>query len=257
MLWRVSELRGYEALATDGAVGRVADLLFDDARWGVRWFIIDSAVRCVLLPASALGRPDEDRRCLMGSFTRQEVESGPAVARDQTVTREHEAELYRHYGRRPYWEDDLPPLLNYLASASPSVTGFLFPPRPSPETGAAAQTPPPAAAEPRLRKAMELAGYRIRATDGDIGHVEDFVVDDEPWAIRYMIVGTRARLPGRMVLISPHWIAAVDWEDHRVTVEATRRQIDTSPAYDPLRFALTREDEIRLHAHYGRTGYWE
>lgn len=33
-----------------------------------------------------------------------------------------------------------------------------------------------------------MVGYHISATDGYFGHVDDFLVDDVTWALRYLVV---------------------------------------------------------------------
>jgi hypothetical protein len=99
-------------------------------------------------------------------------------------------------------------------------------------------------------------GYYIHATDGDIGHVEDFLLDDESWAIRYIIVDTRNWLPGRKVLVSPEWIRNVSWEESKVHVDLSKRHIEAAPEFDPS-VPLAREHEERLYTHHGRAKYWE
>jgi hypothetical protein len=109
--------------------------------------------------------------------------------------------------------------------------------------------------DPHLRSSAAVTGYHIAATDGDIGHVEDFLVDDVTWAIRYMAVDTRNWWPGTTVLVSPEWIARVDWNEAKVHVELTREQIKNSPAFDPAG-PVQREYEMQLFDHYGRPRYW-
>ena len=58
----------------------------------------------------------------------------------------------------------------------------------------------------------------MEATDGEIGHVEGFVIDNEAWAIRYIEVATRNWLPGKKVLVSPAWIERVSWPESKVYV---------------------------------------
>lgn len=103
--------------------------------------------------------------------------------------------------------------------------------------------------------AFTVTGYHIAATDGNIGHVEDFLVEDATWAIRYMIVDTRNWWPGKKVLVSPEWIERVDWSDSKVYVGVTREQIKKSPAYDPSG-PVERDYETQLHDHYRRPNYW-
>ena len=78
---------------------------------------------------------------------------------------------------------------------------------------------------PHLRSSAKVIGYHTQATDGDIGHVEDFLVEDSLWAIRYMVVDTRNWGPGKKVLVSPEWIKGVDWSDSKVHVDVTQEQI--------------------------------
>jgi hypothetical protein len=86
--------------------------------------------------------------------------------------------------------------------------------------------------------------------------VADFIIDDETWAIRYLIVDTQNWWPGKKVLISPKWIERVSWSELKVFVNLTRETIRQSPEYkeDAL---PTRIYEQGLHQHYNRPGYWE
>ena len=106
-----------------------------------------------------------------------------------------------------------------------------------------------------LRSSKAVTGYHIHATDGDIGHVQDLLVDDRTWAIRYLIVDTSNWWGGHLVLVSPHWIEAVSWPDAKVSVDLTRQAVKDAPPYDPAA-QLDREKEEGMYQHYGRTGYW-
>ena len=107
----------------------------------------------------------------------------------------------------------------------------------------------------RLRSTHAVSGYHIHATDGEIGHVEDFVINDETWAIRYLIVDTHNWWPGKKVLVSPQWIERVSWGERKVFVNLTRETIKESPEYTGG-IVVTRDYEIGLHGHYNRKGYW-
>ena len=106
-----------------------------------------------------------------------------------------------------------------------------------------------------LRSTEAVTGYHIEAADGEIGHVDGFIVDDEAWAIRYIEVATRNWLPGKKVLVSPSWIERVSWTDSKVYVGLSREAIKDAPEYIESR-PITREYENRLHFHYGRPPYW-
>ena len=115
---------------------------------------------------------------------------------------------------------------------------------------------PAAGGDPHLRSVREVSGYHLAATDGELGHVEDFILDDETWSIRYVVIDTRNWLPGRQVLISPSWVREVDWGLRKVSVDMTKQQVKDSPEYDP-KMPINREYEARLYDFYGRTRYWQ
>jgi hypothetical protein len=109
--------------------------------------------------------------------------------------------------------------------------------------------------DPNLRSTQDVSGHHIQAKDGEIGHVEDFLIDDETWAIRYLIINTQNWWEGKMVLISPRWIERISWSESKIFVNLSRATIKQSPTYiegSPL----NRDYEANLHRHYNRQGYW-
>jgi hypothetical protein len=106
-----------------------------------------------------------------------------------------------------------------------------------------------------LRSTHDVSGHDVQAEDGEIGHVDDFIIDDETWAIRYLIIDTQNLWPGKKVLISPQWIKRVSWDELKVYVNLTREAIKQSPEYTE-ELLLTRDYEAGLHKHYDRQGYW-
>lgn len=75
-------------------------------------------------------------------------------------------------------------------------------------------------------------GFRIQASDGDIGYLEDLIVNDETWDILYMVVDTREWMPGEKTLISPRWIEDASWLESKLYVDLTREGIKKSPEFD-------------------------
>jgi hypothetical protein len=123
----------------------------------------------------------------------------------------------------------------------------------------AARTPvelPTESWDPDLRSSSEVTGYHVSASDGDIGYVHDFVVDEESWSIRYLVVDTGAILPGKQVLVSPHWISHISFGTKIVTLNLTQAQIHAAPEYTSETL-LSRDYETLLHKYYGKKEYWE
>jgi len=109
--------------------------------------------------------------------------------------------------------------------------------------------------DPHLRSTHDVSGHHVQAADGEIGHVEDFIIDDGTWAIRYLVIDTLNWWPGKKVLVSPKWIERISWDESKVFVNLSREAIRQSPEYTEESL-LIRDYEIELHRHYNRLGYW-
>ena len=251
MLWTASNLVGYAIEASDGKIGSVEDFLFDDRHWTIRWAVIDTGDwlpgRSVLLPPSRLLRPDPDKQAFKVGLTRAQVENSPELSADPPVERQHEELLYNYYGWTPYWQ---------AGFASPGIVPPLASPLTPPlyAAGAKPAVPRQDEGDPSLRSTSDVTGYRVRTRDGECGHVEDVLVDTDPWAIRYLVIDTRNWWPGKKVLVSPHWVSDISWSERRVRFDVTRDRVKSGPEYDPA--AFDRGYEERLHAHYDMPSYW-
>lgn len=238
--------------ATDGEAGRLRALFFDDRSWTVRYLVVACgevpASRMVLVAPDAVEVIDRQARVVYVVLTREQVERGPGIEADPPVAAQRGIE--RH-GWTPYPVDGWG--YTGLAGAFPDVGPTLG--AYGPATGPDRPIRVPEQGNPHLRSTQEVVGYRIEAADGEIGHVEDFIVDDEAWAIRYVAVDTRNWLPGKKVLVSPRWVSGLSWTEARMRVDLSRDEIKGAPEWDPL-VPIDREYETRLHEHYGRTPYW-
>jgi hypothetical protein len=233
MLWDASAINGYATEASDGRIGTVSDLLFEDAGWAIRWLVVDTgrwlSGRKVLLPVSALGRPDRALRHFPVKLTMQRVKDSPDVDTDRPVSRQFEAHIYDHFGWDPYWGGGLYPMSS--AMATPIVAPL---DRPMSRPDASVRTDAPHnEGSPHLRSAATVTGYRIHANDGEIGHIEDFLVDDTNWHVRYIKVDTKNWWPGERVLISPRSVREIDWVGKLIYVDVNRQKIKGAPPYDP------------------------
>jgi hypothetical protein len=229
MLWDASAINGYAIEASDGLLGTVSDLLFEDVGWAIRWLVVDTGNwlpgRKVLLPLSVLGQPDRALRHFPVKLTMQQVKDSPDVDTDQPVSRQIEAHVYNYYGWDPYWGSSLSPMSN--AIANPFVAPLhLSEAKPRDPGSADAQ---PNEGDPHLRSIAAVTGYHIHATDGEIGHVEDFLVDDAGWSIRCITVDTRNWWPGERVLISPCSVREINWADRLIHLNVNRQKVKDGP----------------------------
>jgi len=247
MLRSVKELFGYKFEARDGEIGKVHDLYFDDLTWEIRYLVADTGKwlpgRKVLIIPSALGEPNWRSRNFPVQLTKDQIMKSPDIDLDKPVSRQHELKLHQHHNWAPYW-------IRYAAPGTVSVR-----PAPHAEEEKEKEATPEVEGDSHLRSAKEVIGYHIQARDGEIGHVEDFIMEDMKEVIRYMIVDTKNWLPGKDVLISPLWIEKVSWKDAKVFIGLLRETIKDSPEYNPAE-PINRRYEERLYDFYGRPKYW-
>lgn len=232
MLWTASTLNGYAIEATDGEIGTVSDLLFEDRSWIVRWLVAETGSwlsgRKVLLPLAALGEPDAAHHHFPIALTMRKLQDSPAFDADQPVSRRLEAQLYKFYGWNPNLGSGSPSTENPVPSASgPPLRPSASPPDSDPVD------PESSEADPHLRSMSAVTGFRIEATDGEIGHVEGVLVEANNWHVRYIIVSTRNWWPGKKVLISPRSVTMINGPAGHVHLDITRAKIQGGPQYDP------------------------
>jgi hypothetical protein len=245
MLDKAKTLRGYTLRSLDGDIGKVKDFYFDDHHWTIRYLVADTgdwlAGRLVLISPHSLKEVNRKQRYIAIDLTQKQIELSPSWNSDKPVSRQLEEDYYGYYGWPAYWSGSLmwgP--YTYLPHDRVQ----------SSEVNAGGK-----AWDPQLRSFAAVRGYNIHADDGEIGHVDDFIIDDETWAIRYLVIETQNWWPGKKVLVSPRWITRVSWDESKVFVDLQRETIKRSPKYAEEAL-LTREYEIGLHRHYDRIGYW-
>ena len=263
MLRRIKDLEGFSVGATDGPIGDVKDFYFDDQAWVVRYLIVETGSwlksRKVLVSPIAVGPPDWSDRRLPVSITKEQVKDSPDIDTEKPVSRQHEMEYGGYYGYLDYWGGGgywgggmYPNLMAPGYGSFGSALGI------DSERSAAAARAESARIEnedAHLRSCRAVMNYNVHASDGDLGHVAGLIVDDETWAVRYLVVDTSNWWLGHQVLIAPQWIAGVSWAESKVTLSMTRQAIKDAPPYDTA-LAPDRSQEADLHRHYGRTGYW-
>jgi hypothetical protein len=252
MLRNAKELHGLKIQATDGEIGTVDQFYFEDETWAIRYLTVDTGGwlggRQVLIsPISVLGIPDWQAKRLDVALTKKQVENSPDIDTHQPVSRQNEIAYFGYYGYPFYWGG------SDLWGAGPNPAGLAVPmPR---STEAIAASLAKRSADSHLRSSQEVSSYYLEAVDGEIGNVDGFVVDDEAWAIRYLVVATGSWWSGKKVLVSPAWAERVSWEDSKVFVSLTRQTIKDAPEYIESTM-ITREYEHQLHAFYGLPPYW-
>ena len=251
MLTSATNIYGLTVRAVDGELGIVKDLYFDDETWVIRYLTVETGGwlddKQVLISPISIVYADWNEKRLDVSLTKKQVQNSPNIDTHKPVSRQHEAEYISYYGYPDYWSG---PNLWGSALYPTGLAAF-----PTPSQQAATARVKGWTTDTHLRSTDAVKGYDIEAVDGEIGHLNGFMVDDRAWAIRYLEVATRNWWPGKKVLISPAWVENVSWDGSRLACAVTREIIQTAPEYfDGM--PITREYENRLYFHYGMPPYW-
>ncbi len=229
-------------LAVDGEVGRIETVYFNTVTWVICYLCVDAVSwlpgRQVLISPVAVGEIKEKERTIYIELTRKQIAGSPPLSAGSTITRQYELEYYQYYQWIPYWE------LSSLLGVSRSKDALTQPSSKGTNAIKAAS----------LACATQLKGYVLAALDGEVGIVDDFIVDTQYWLIRYLQVDTSNWQRGH-VLIYTGWIKTLCWPERSVSVVLTRDVIKRAPGFEPS-MRISRADEAQLFKHYGHPVYW-
>lgn len=250
MLRSTSKLPGKGIVAVDGEIGSVDHFFFDDIKWAVRYLVVNTSNwlvgRQVLISPQSVKQIDWADGGVTVALTKEQVKQSPEIDVLRPISRQQEIAFMNYYEYPYYWGND-------------ETWALLHPEAPkqaAPGATAAAQGISEVPSDSHLRSSQTVASYHIAALDGDLGHVEDFVIDDESWNIRYIVINTRNWWPGKKVIVAPQWINSVDWHDSKVHVNLTQEAIKGSPEFSESTL-ISREYENQLYRYYGQPGYWQ
>ncbi|MEA3470036.1 MAG: PRC-barrel domain-containing protein [Thermodesulfobacteriota bacterium] len=225
MLRNVSEIHNYVLEAEDGEIGRCNDFLFDDELWTIHHMVANTSKwllgRKVLISPFLLDEPDWNLDRLPVKLSREQIKNSPSLDSDKPISRQYERLLFDNHKIPHYWDNR--------------------------ENGEENE---------HLRSTHEVTGYHLSAKDGEIGHIDDFIIETDSWIIKYLVVDTKNWLPGRKVLLAPNWLESIEWISKKVIVNLTKEQIEQSPEYTSSTL-ITREYESQLYDYYDFPKYWE
>ena len=215
MLHKASRIRGVTVRAADGDVGHVEEFYFDDHMWTIRYLVVDTGSwlmhRRVLIPPGSI-EPNWTFAGLQSTLTKEQIQHSPEVESHPTMSRQDETRVLGHYGYPSYWEDGAEP------ESAPAEPARVKP------------------GDEHLSGTRDITGYHLQASDGEIGHVDDVLIDGS-WRIRYLVVDTSNWIGGKSVVISPTALHGIDWSHSRMQVDLTREAIRESPSFDSIEIA--------------------
>lgn len=252
MLRRIHEIEGFKIHASDGEIGRVASLLFDDELWAVRYALVDTGPwifgKSVLVSPVHVKTIDFDNHEVRVDLTRDQVKESPQVATHEPVSRAKERQFHQYYRIPVYWGGTglwgtqmyptFMPGVNYVNESVEKLSAGT-------------------SRENHLRSSREVRGYSLEAEDGRVGKVSDMLMEEDSYAVRYFVIEIDRELSAGSLLISPDWVTGVRWIDAAIHVPCSVEMVTSAPGRDRADPPIDRELEAELYRHYRSTGYWE
>ena len=242
MLRSLNEVMRFKLQGIDEEIGCCKDFLFDDKLWVLRYMVVDTNKwlpfgRKVLISPISLGNINSEENQIFVNLTLDDVKSSPLLEEHQPISHLYESELFKYYGYGYYWTNK-------------GLWGSHLNPTPLVNANVLEDANLVKVEDRNLRSTDEVKGYDILATDKKIGHIEDFILNDDDWTMPYVVVNTRNWLPGgRKVLISREFIKTINWAEDTITVNVTAQKILESPLLN-LERLIDPQFEIHLRKYF-------
>lgn len=251
MFKNLRDLEGFRLAAEDGEIGHVTDLYFEDDEWAVRYLVVATGSwlfgKKVLISPNAVPAVRWDDECIKVNLTMEQVRNSPDIDTDRPISRQQEADYHLYYNFPPYW-------------GGVALWGRYDEPGAEPTEDESVSTRQDREYQQRwdshLRSAKEVRGYRVVAIDGQVGHLDNFLMDTDTWAIRYLVVNAGGWLNKHEVLCMPKLVDRVIWAEATVNVNSSRELMEQAPPYSNSE-EIDRAYEEALFAHYTMHPYWE
>lgn len=209
----LQDITGMRIHATDGDLGHVRDVYFEDGQWLVRYLEVDTSHwlldRHVLLAPTAVQSLDQEHGRIHVSLTREQVRNSPDIDSHKPVSRQHQMPLHEYF----QWPLQSPDGVWEGAELAAELHKLMIETR-----GQEVTVPLPEQDDPHLWSVRALSHYGLQGTDGDLGRVDDFLVHPDAWTIRHIVVAGRSPLQGKSFLVPVDRITGISWDARRIRV---------------------------------------
>jgi len=230
----LNSLSGYDMGAIDGEIGKVKEFYFDDRAWNIRYLVLQTGSwlfeREVLISPEAILKNCWKEGIFPTKLTKEQIRTSPDIDTNKPVSRQSEIELFGHYPWQPYWGSGFYAGGLWDTSNVSSVIDEKI-------LNEADKNGLIADEDPHLRSTREIKGYNIHATDGEMGYIRDFIIDDQSWKILSIVVDTHNWFGGKKVLIEINNIKEIKWDKSLVLVDITIDAIKNRESYEEFEFS--------------------
>ncbi|NGP46129.1 PRC-barrel domain containing protein [Bacillaceae bacterium SIJ1] len=278
MLYKGKELESYKLGATDGDIGKIEDFYFDESQFVVRYIVADTRTWFfggeVLLSPEAFQKVDPSDRIVHVNLTKDQIKDSPKPNQEQPINRQFEKDLSDFHGWRYYWLSAGGAGAGYNTPGT-GAPGPVVPVAPVPEeAGSHSQRNLDETVDEthegyeekeleehlqhensQLQSMDDLKGYEVHVKEGYVGKIDDMILEDGTWKIRYLVVDVGIGIDTKLVLISPDWVKEISWIDQTITAPLEHDLVEHAPVFEEDQ-PLTREYEEKLYDYYNQQRYW-
>lgn len=224
----INSLTGYTMVATDGEIGNIIEFYFDDETWFVRYLILKTgdwlAGRKILISPDALKKTSWTTGVFSVNISKEQIRDSPNIDTNKPVYRSQEIELYAHYD----WESDWGSQFYEGGSMGKSNA---VPVLDREILTSAEKADIRSNQNLHLRSTAKVLNFRIHSTDGEIGPLVDFVMDDQTWQILFLVAKIRKSPNDKKILIPVEHIRKVEWEQVNILLDINTAVVESSELF--------------------------
>ncbi|MBB5438090.1 uncharacterized protein YrrD [Pedobacter sp. AK017] len=214
------QIFGVSLGATDGEIGKIKDLYFDDSTWSIRYFVIETGnwlfQRKVLIAPCAIESPEKitDLKVIPVHLTKDQVKNSPDIDTDMPVSRQQESSLFDHYS----W-----PAYGGAGKGFPTTGMF---------KGTSAlqnKLEQEKKFDPHLRSLQHISSYDVCNQIGRVGQLKDVIINLSDWSIPYLLMDDIFTSDQDRVILEVKKIISIDWDTNRITVSSGHDELEKAP----------------------------
>jgi uncharacterized protein YrrD len=228
MLTSYSQLNGCHLHATDGDIGSCKDILFNEQDFVVRYLVADTnkwlpLSRQVVISPISISKLNPDGHEIQVTMSKEDIKNSPSIDDCQPISRQYETLLMKYYGYGYYWTGT-----GYWGEYS-HPTDLVDQPDIEADN---ADLPEPN----HLRSCDEVIDYEAETKNGHSGHIADFIIDSDTWAVTHCVVDTNNWLPGgKQHVINVNQIKKFTWASQQASFKLSSNEIEAAIVFDPER----------------------
>nr|WP_295932899.1 hypothetical protein [uncultured Dyadobacter sp.] len=195
----------FSVAGTDGKVGKIQEIFFDDLCWNIRYWVVNSGTwlskKDLLISTQTKIKPDWNSALLQTDLTLKQLRSSPDPDYDMPVFRQQETRLYDASELANYW------FAPYKGSHWDHMQR--------------SELSAPVGTNKHLRSSKEVIGYTICALENS-GKLTDFIIDTEGWKIISLVVQRGTTDDSTEILLPVAAVTRISWADRTIYINLGR-----------------------------------